>query len=156
MACRGETPDGAWFIAARLTELSPHGPGSVSSCRICGAEVWVEADDAGLAQSCAVIACSECSSTTHGILYIPPGPAGGVTNGAGHDPDEQPEPVDAATLPVCSGCGGRVGAQEPAWIEHEDGTVHPSSRRNYDAGERSRAWRVWHVGCFVAAPDQPS
>ena len=122
MACRGETPDGAWFIAARLTELSPHGPGAVSSCRICGAEVWVEADDAGLAQSCAVIACTECSSTTPRILYIPPGPAvgttnGSATNGSGRDAYQQPEAVDPATLPVCSGCGERVGAQEPAWIE---------------------------------------
>jgi hypothetical protein len=126
---------------------------------MCGAEVWVEADDAGLAQSCAVIACTECSSTTPRILYIPPGPAvgttnGSATNGSGRDAYQQPEAVDPATLPVCSGCGERVGAQEPAWIEREDGTVHPSSRRNYDAAERARAWRVWHVSCFAAVPDQ--
>jgi len=70
-----ERPDGAWFVAARVGDLGSHGPGTIESCRLCGAEVWVEAGDAGLARSCAAIACNDCTGTAPGILYIPPTPS---------------------------------------------------------------------------------
>jgi hypothetical protein len=153
MARGDDTPDGAWFVAARLADRPPHGPGAVDSCRVCGAEVWVEADDAGLAQSCAAVACAECASTTPGVIYIPSGPLAGEATANGHGAEAPSALRDEAALPRCGGCGQPVAVDEPAWIEEPDGAVHPSSQRNFDAADRSHAWRIWHLACFSTGPD---
>jgi len=134
---RPDTPDGAWFVAPRTSELAERGDGAAAACVVCGAEVWIDAGDAALAASCAAIACPDCTGTAHGILYIPPAedPA------AGGDPP---------ALPHCSGCGEPVAPHDPAWLEEADGTVRPSSLRNFDEQSRRQAWRLWHVDCFTA------
>ena len=50
----------------------------------------------------------------------------------------------------CARCGKPVGVYEPAWLEYEDGSLHPSSLLNLDEEARRRAVRAWHVGCVMA------
>jgi len=57
---------------------------------------------------------------------------------------------------ICSGCGDVVGLYEPAWIEFEDGTLHPSSLLNLDRDARTRARRIWHAGCVIDESPPPS
>ena len=148
MAPSEESPGGAWFVASRSAEVEHSGAGAVSACRVCGEAVWVDAGDAALAESCAAIACPHCTQTVHGILYIPTS-APGATSGVSADDDVAP--TTARILPPgprCGGCGQPVEAHEPARIEQEDGTVHPSSMDSFDEAARRDAWRLWHVGCF--------
>ena len=149
MSRREDKSGGAWFIAPRIAELGPTGQGAPGACSVCGAEVWVEADDAGLAQSCAAIACPHCTGAVQGILFMPP---------ASRDlaPEALAEPV-VSDLPPCSGCGEPVEAHDPAWLEDQHGAVRPSSLRNFDEQARRNAWRLWHVDCYTAQRvDAPS
>ena len=155
MAPSEERPEGAWFVAHRTAEVEHVGAGAVSSCRVCGEAVWVEAGDAALAESCAAIACPHCTETVHGILFIPTGSPDSANGAPGED-----APTPARILPpasLCSGCGDSVEAHEPGLIERQDGTVHPTSTHTLDEAAQSDAWRLWHVGCFAArATDTPS
>jgi len=146
MSGRDDTTAGAWFVAPRIGERRPSGPGSVSSCRVCGEQVWVEADDADLAQSCAAIACTHCTETVDGIVFIPPPSLLPRNRGGAH---ERAEPPASAPPPRCSGCGEPIEARQPAWIELEDGSVRPSSLVNFDRDARRDAWRLWHADCFA-------
>jgi hypothetical protein len=49
---------------------------------------------------------------------------------------------------LCAGCGAPVGVYEPVWLEHADGSLHPSSELNLDAQARRQAVRAWHAGCL--------
>jgi len=64
---------GVFYVGARVAGASVVGPGAVTrACAHCGHDVWVEADDVRLAETCAAVACSHCTGTTEGILYIAP------------------------------------------------------------------------------------
>ena len=119
---------------------------------MCGAEVWVGADDAGLAQTCAAIVCAHCTELVEGVLLMPPAarePAADASAGPAT------ASATAAGLPRCSGCGEPIEAHDPAWLEDEDGAVRPSSLRNFDEHARRGAWRLWHVDCYTAQRVDP-
>lgn len=73
----GVDPDGAprgvFYVGARVAGASDVGPSAVTRpCVHCAQDVSVAADDVALADSCAAVACSHCTSTAEGILYIAP------------------------------------------------------------------------------------
>jgi hypothetical protein len=58
---------------------------------------------------------------------------------------------------LCAHCGDRIGVYEPAWLEHNDGSIRTASFLNLDPEIRQgqeRA-RLWHLGCLPpdAIPD---
>jgi len=58
----------------------------------------------------------------------------------------------ASTTPtVCVGCGDRVGAYEPAWVELDDGSFRPRSLLRRGALDARRALRLWHLACVPRA-----
>jgi len=74
----GENADGpspgAFYVGARAAG-APDGrlaDGAVRQCVHCGQDVLIEAHDVGFAESCDAIACSHCTGTPEGILYIAP------------------------------------------------------------------------------------
>lgn len=63
---------------------------------------------------------------------------------------------DKRDRPLCAGCGDVIGEYEPAWVENQDGTWHPSSLLNLGDDARKSALRLWHAGCAVTnAPPAP-
>jgi hypothetical protein len=65
---------GAFYVGARAAG-APEGPqpgGVTRECVHCGQLVWIGSDDVALADSCAAVACSDCTGTPDGILYIAP------------------------------------------------------------------------------------
>ena len=65
---------GAFYVGARMggADAGPRAGGVVRACVHCGELVWVGSDDVALADSCAAVACSDCTGTADGILYIAP------------------------------------------------------------------------------------
>ncbi len=65
---------GAFYVGARTggADAGPRGEGETRACVHCGQLVWVASDDVALADSCAAVACSDCTGTADGILYIAP------------------------------------------------------------------------------------
>ena len=64
---------GAFYVGARVGGDEPaRAQGGTRPCVHCGELVWVDAADMPLADSCAAVACSDCTGTADGILYIAP------------------------------------------------------------------------------------
>jgi hypothetical protein len=64
---------GAFYVGARVgRDEPPGGAGAARPCVHCGEPVWVDANDVAFADSCAAVACSDCTGTADGILYIAP------------------------------------------------------------------------------------
>ena len=66
---------GAYYAALRVSDAStPEVPSVTRACVRCGTDVWVDEDAVALADSCVGIACSVCTGSSDGILFIaPPG-----------------------------------------------------------------------------------
>ena len=65
---------GAFYVGARAAD-APDGrvaDGVIRQCVHCGEDVFIEPHDAHFADSCAAVACSHCTGTSEGILYIAP------------------------------------------------------------------------------------
>ena len=65
---------GAFYVGARTGGAAddPRSGGVTRECVHCGELVWIGSDDVALADSCAAVACSDCTGTPDGILYIAP------------------------------------------------------------------------------------
>ena len=70
----GSVPRGAFYVGGRVTGAGEAlGPDGVTRrCIHCNDRVWVGDADVALADSCAAVACSHCTGTAEGILYIAP------------------------------------------------------------------------------------
>ena len=42
-----------------------------------------------------------------------------------------------------------IDADEPMWIERDDGTISATVLLNLDQDERRNVLRLWHAHCFV-------
>ena len=65
---------GAFYVGARATGV-PDGllhDGAIGKCVHCGEDVFIESRDVRFAETCAAVACSHCTGTPEGILYIAP------------------------------------------------------------------------------------
>ncbi len=67
-------PRGAFYVGSRTGARVEEPPvaGVTRPCVHCGQAVWVDEGDVSLADSCAAVACSDCTGTADGILYIAP------------------------------------------------------------------------------------
>ena len=65
---------GAFYVGARAADVHDArlAEGAMAQCVHCGADVFIEAHDVRFAESCDAVACSHCTGTPEGILYIAP------------------------------------------------------------------------------------
>ena len=79
---------------------------------------------------------------------------GATSSATDSGPPRSRRTMGAAVLVSASRSSGASGEpvepHDPAWLEDEDGTVRPSSLRNFDESARRSAWRLWRVDCYTA------